>query len=158
MGEDLTRRRPAPGRGQSFHDNLRVAEEAAGSGRALGRHLGIAESTIRGWRHGATPRRPRQDAVIEAARRLSSVGRFGRAYSGETELVIRGTVTVSNDTRPRTIYPGRYIPLTVIRTILDYWLTGDDDDTDQMLWSAIDTYYTPMDIEHITFVGFEGAR
>lgn len=68
--------------GRSPHTELRGWSDAlefivgqAGSGRAAARELGIAETTLRGWRHGRTPR-DGGDYVLDAARRMQRRARL----------------------------------------------------------------------------------
>jgi hypothetical protein len=138
---------PSEDRSPRFNVEIIVAA-SGGSGRAAGRYLGVAESTLRGWRKGVTPRRSNRE-LASAARQ--AVGEhwpaFSDAYHGERILAISGTIRVSGDTRRRTIYPGRNIPLRVMQSILRTWLSGDDKKTEDQLYHAIDVYYQPMSIK-----------
>jgi DNA-binding transcriptional regulator YdaS (Cro superfamily) len=64
----LTGSTDAPG----FRDALREFVAEAGSGRAAARQLGVAESTVRRWRHGGMPRPAARAAFVQAYRRLAA--------------------------------------------------------------------------------------
>jgi hypothetical protein len=146
---------PSEDRSPRFNVEIIVAA-SGGSGRAAGRYLGVAESTLRGWRKGVVPRRSNRE-LASAARQ--AVGEhwpaFSDAYHGERTLAISGRVRVSSDVRPRTIYPGRIIPLQVMQSILRTWLSGDDAKTEAQLYRAIDHYYHPVAFDRLDAAWFE---
>jgi hypothetical protein len=154
MGEDLTDLPTAPSTTLSPFSNVELLVMATGSGRAAARALGVAESTLRGWRNGARPRRADQD-IVAATRAHAKPGRYRAAYQGDTSLAIDAVITVSGDTRKRTIHPGRNIPQRSIQAMLRAWKAGDDDRAEVMLLKAIDNYYQPMRYDRINRVYFE---
>lgn len=138
--------------------NIETLVDAMGSGRSAARALDVAESTLRGWRKGAIPRRSAQSLVATmrtAIHPIRNPGYYTRAYTGVSELTIRGLIRVSKDSRTRTIYPGRYIPRRVMQGILRAWSTADDNRAERLLLKAIDEYYQPMDFDEIVGVWFE---
>lgn len=144
----------APGTGVAANLALIVAH--TGSGRAAGRYLGVSESTLRGWRHGVTPRRDPAFFQIAARVLLSEKsGVWGPAYRGESELVISGLVRVSGDVRRRTIHIGRYIPRRSMQFVLRAWRQGNDAQAEKVLYAAIDRYYQPLALDSIDGVWFE---
>lgn len=128
-----------------------------GSGRAASRATGIPESTLRGWRKGVQPQGRAKEMLEEAARAAAvetNSGHYYDAFDGTLELSIRGSFTVSNDTRVRTVYPGRYIPLGDIQAVLDLWSLGDDDQAEARLIAAIDEWYHPLQYDHVYWARF----
>jgi len=138
-----------PSRTRSIHMNLEMLVAYTGSGRAAARTLGVAESTLRGWRHGTLPKGDRNAEIVSAARRAGAAldTKFIDAYTGQTELTIRALVAVSSDNRDRTLNPGRVIPLSTVRRALNLWLAGEDEKAGTMLARSMDTYYTAVEID-----------
>lgn len=138
----------------SIGRNLSHIISRAGSQRAAARSLGVAESTLRGWLKGSTPRRTPQ-SIASAARAWQSLGRYPEARAGG--LVIKGIVRKSRDERERTIHVGRHIPKPVMGRILTRWLHAEPDSkVEASIWRAIDKYYTAdLDVGQIVAVWFE---
>ncbi len=158
MGVGLTGEDPAPGPALSIVDNLEILVDQFGSGRAAARALGVAESTLRGWRKGVRPRLS-APTIAAMARGAASYGRYQRAYDRPNFLKIRAWVTQSSDTRLRTIHVGREIPAAKIRTVLTLWSKLDDEKADRMLWRAITKHYSAFDsIGHIEWLSFERGK
>lgn len=142
--------------GTNTLDNIERLVEATGSGRAAARALGVAESTLRGWRRGVKPRRPAQWFQAQTRRVLASRRDvYADAWKGDRLLRIKGLIRVSKDVRVRTIDPGKYIPNRVIRRVLSAWENGDDDKAENILIRAIDQYYQPLAFQNIIGVWFE---
>jgi hypothetical protein len=154
MGESLVDSPDVPSTNLPIHVNIELLVEAAGSGRAAARVLGVAESTLRGWRKGAQPRRENR-TIVAAARGTMAGPRWAEIYSGQATIVIHGVVVVSTDVRPRTVYPGRYIPRQTMQGILRAWASADDARAERLLYNAIDTHYQPLQFDVITAVWFE---
>lgn len=149
---------------RSFTWHVETIARLAGSGRAGARLMGVAESTFRGWRHGAVPRGGQRHDTVKALARTMAVQsnptRFHAAMVGDADalLTVKGTFRVSGDTRSRVIYPGRYIPNSVIRRALGEWAQGLDDRAESTVIRAIDTYYQPFAFDKIEWAGFTGSR
>lgn len=158
LGKHLTGRHVGvPHLDRSPQANALILIDIAGSGRAAARMLGVAESTFRGWRHGVQPRGGVNQAIVSAARRLAALNSGRLAYArATTGLAIRGTFTVSKDTRTRDIYPGRQMPRATMTRILNRWAAGEDDHkVEQSLIRAIDRWYQPLQFDRIEAVWFE---
>ena len=156
VGQDLTGHSVPPGPGRSLLGNLEVLVATLGSLRAAGRYLGIGESTLRGWRKGVTPRR--DPGVVAQAARAAAVAQRGvyrDAFRGHKTLSIIGQITVSSDSRIRTVHPGRFIPTGTIQRILRTWAAGDDARAEASLYRAIDRYYQPLRFDNIIQAWFE---
>src|SRR6185436_5381734 len=154
MGHALTGTPFVPSLDRSPQANIESLVSAVGSGRAAARALGVAESTLRGWRRGVTPRRdPR--VFVAAARGALSGDRYAAAYNGDVTFAIKGKIRVSSDERERTVYPGRNIPRQTMQGILRAWATGDDERAERLLYKAIDTNYQPLQFNTVVGVWFE---
>ena len=141
--------------------NAQRLQSIAGSGREAARQLGVAESTLRGWRKGVRPKDPAANQRMVAMGRQLAAARTGelarvRRDPNANGLVIKGIIRVSNDQRTRTILVGRHIPADTMRRILTAWANGvDDSKVDAMLHRAITSYYAPTDFVSIQGVWFE---
>lgn len=160
MGRDLTGLATPPSADLGTARNARILADAAGSGRAAARMLGVAESTFRGWLGGVTPKRGGAFLVTAARLAASATNRPGHlkdAMDADVKtLTIRGLVVVSSDAKIRTIYPGRWIPRIKIRNMLRAWIAGDDARAARLMGRAIETHYVSgMTIDHIEWVTFE---
>jgi len=144
-----------PGPRRPFHENLRILIDAAGSGRAAGRLLGVAETTLRRWRSGVTPRHDRQSLVISAGRAILGGTTYRRAYEGELTIRIKGVIVASKDVRDRTISPGRTIPRRSFQRTLRLWLAGDDEAAGNSLLKATEKYYEGLSVDFIESAWFE---
>lgn len=122
------------------------------TGRGAARALGVPESTLRGWRNGVTSRRGIGTRMVTLARTIAPHLAWAR---GDGSLTIQGTITVSQDTRTRTIHPGRQIPGPIIRSALTRWVNGNDNTAEAIILGAIDRYYQPMEFDQLTRVWFE---
>lgn len=151
LGYALTREANLPR--WSFTDHVEYLVEQAGSGRALGRALGVAESTVRGWRHGSTPRTGMRGFVIEMARDLMVQAHRGWPQDHRT-FSITGEVKVSQDVRSRTLRVGAHIPPYRIDQALELWVAGDDQRAARMIESDIDRYYARVTMTDVTGVGW----
>jgi transposase-like protein len=157
VGQALTGRFRPPSASLSAQQNVEALIEATGSGRAAARTLGVAESTLRGWRHGVKPRGGNQPLVVAARAALTAkTGELARARAGQTELAITGIIVVSSDSRKRTVHPGRYIPRSTINRILTMWSQAQPDDkVEAALLRAIDRWYQPLDFDQVIGAAFE---
>lgn len=158
MGQDLTGLHNVPSTALSAQENIEILVAAIGSGRAAARALGVAESTLRGWRKGARPRRDNQ--LFVATTRGAATARFrpdhyDDAYHGRKIMAIKGIIRVSNDARPRTAHVGREIPLRSMQGVLRAWSSGDDDKAERLLQNAIIRYYASLEFDAIERVWFE---
>lgn len=54
----------------TFHEQLSALVAQEGSGRAAARRLGVAESTVRRWRHGGKPKQANLSAFEQVTRQL----------------------------------------------------------------------------------------
>jgi len=153
LGDELTDgANPHPDLG--IHANLEILVTQLGSGRAAARFLGVAESTLRGWRRGVNPR-GRSAEIFLAARNASLGTQWKAGYDGTGELAIKGRIRVSNDFRDRTIHHGRVIPIELMRRILTTWRRGSDARAEALLYGAIDRYYQPVEFIDIERAWFE---
>lgn len=130
----LTHRSPASER-RPLAQRLQALERQHGSVRAAAADAGVSESTWRRWRKGQSTPKPENERKVNRAQRraampegrrrrfLSSVGRGG-AGGG---LTVTGWVTVSKDTRYRTLNLGAHLGPGRLDDLLDAFLTGDDD-------------------------------
>lgn len=161
LGRGLTDTSVTPSRYPAV-DNPRASVEAlvsvAGSGRAAARYLGVAESTLRGWRHGVTPKRDHRQ-LASAARTAMMLGTqtWNDAYTGVTQMMIKGWVVASSDRRNRTIKVGIYIPQQRTQAVLRAWLAGDDARAERLLNRAIFDHYEGVYVEdaNTDYVWFE---
>lgn len=109
-----------------------------GSGRAASRATGIPESTLRGWRHGVTPKGPAAERLL----RLTRVAAPNLNYARDNgSLAIQGTVQYSADRRDRIIHPGRFIPRSLIRRALTEWVNGNFNKAETLIHNATMKYY-----------------
>jgi hypothetical protein len=159
MGVDLTGMGRVPSERLSVMENAQILARLAGSGRAAARALGVAESTLRGWRRGVQPRTV-PTSLVTLGRALAVQSNrpehMAQVMAGGRLLTIRGVVVVSGDARLRTIHPGRDIPLVKIRNIVRAWAAGQDDRVDRLTVNAINHHYAPgMDIGSVEWVTFE---
>lgn len=114
----------------SWSDALELIVGEAGSGRAAARELGIAETTLRGWRHGRTPR-DGGDFVLDAALKMQRRARLrpGREARlrkpgalGEAKLV--GRLSYDGAPEPdRDVGIGDYLS-EVQNDLVDAYLDG----------------------------------
>lgn len=154
VGQALTASAAPPSLSLSPQSNIELLVWATGSGRAAARALGVAESTLRGWRRGVKPRKdPR--VLVAAARGAMAAPRWNEIYRGDKTLVIEGWIRVSSDLRKRTVYPGRTIPRRVMQSVLRAWAQADDERAERLLYNAIDTHYQPLEFDVILGVWFE---
>jgi hypothetical protein len=133
---------------------------ALGSRKAVAAQLGVSPTTERRWRTGRQKPSVAGRGLAAATRRaLLPADREREIRKGEgggARLHVKGTVTVSGDTRPRVVRPGDYIPGPAMGRILSAWLGGDDAGAERLFWKATDRYYTAgMDIEPITDMWLE---
>jgi hypothetical protein len=163
MGQDLTGLNNPPSATLSVWENLEILVAATGSGRAAARALGVAESTLRGWRKGARPRRTNLEFVATARGAATAYYRpsafggshYDAAYRGDVIMAIRGWIKVSNDSRKRTIHVGREIPQRSMQGILRAWSAGNDEKAESLLVNAITRYYANVNITAVLGVWFE---
>lgn len=146
----------------TFTDDVRLLVQHYGSGRAAARALGVAESTFRAWRHGAVPRGGQRRDDIKTAARMAATDpdKMAAAEAGDADalLTVKGIFTVSRDSRIRTIHPGRYIPLPIIRNVLDLWRQGQDAAAERALVNAADHYYQPFAYDQVFWARFGPDR
>lgn len=148
MGESLMRSRVPTTQAQGAE----YLAARLGGGRAAARALGVAESTFRGWRGGVVSRKGIGARLATLARTMAP----GLAHArGDGSLTITGIITVSSDTRERTIHPGRNIPGPIIRQALTRWVNGNDNTAEAIIYGAIDRYYQPLEFDQIIRVWFE---
>ena len=134
MGESLMGQ-PAP---RSQADAANYLADRLGSGRAAARALGVAESTFRGWRSGVTSKRGIGTRLTVLARQMAPGLPRARTTGS---LAIHAEVTMSSDTRERTLHVGRKIPQPLIRRALTAWAMGNDRAVETLLTNAILKYY-----------------
>lgn len=156
FGQSLTGLPVSPSADLPTAVNAELLVATLGSGRAAARHLGVAESTFRGWRKGAKARIGTR-ALAAAARRAATPPQLLKDIrSGVRSLRITGTIRSSDDVRDRTVYPGRHIPQPTMDRILRAWLAADDDaKVEAALLRAIDSYYAPLAFLRVTGVDWE---
>jgi hypothetical protein len=136
--------------------NVELLVMALGSGRAAARHLGVAESTLRGWRNGRNPRGGSQPLAAAARQAATPLELLRDIRNGNRSLSIKGRILTSSDERDRTINPGRTIPQPTMNRILRMWLAAEDDaKVEAALLKAIDSYYAPMAFLRIDDVYWE---
>jgi len=166
MGEGLTGQTA----GNVPSDNWTIARlvetlaVVAGSGSAAARVLGVAPVTFNRWRKGTQrPTRLPKDAMVSGLRALLAekyaAGQLHRIRTGAAGIVITGWITVSTDTRERTIRPGRFIPKVKIRNVVNAWLLGQDERAERLLRNAINRHYMEddedMELDDVTRIRFE---
>lgn len=136
--------------------NVEALVFVTGSGRAAARHLGVAESTLRGWRRGRVPRVGSRSLAAAARMAGTPPQLLTNIRDGTRSLRISGWIISSRDRRRRTVNPGRFIPQPTMNRILNRWLSADDDSkVEASLLRAIDTYYTPLGFDIIESVDWE---
>lgn len=147
---------PVPSASLPAAVNVEILVQLLGSGRAVARHLGIGESTVRGWRHGRTPRIGSHALAVAARRAGTPPQLLADIRSGNRTLRITGYIFASSDYRHRTVNPGREIPQPTMNRIIARWLNAEDDSrVEASLQRAINTYYTPLDFDLIEEADWE---
>lgn len=154
----LTGRSPG-GERRSIRQQLGDIERRAGSVKAAARETGVSESTWRRWKSGKSKPRPQNaDKVRRARRRIYSADQRQAAagsVGGSGGLTITGDVTISRDTRPRSLVMGPYLSQARIQAVLNAFAEGDMAELEAQLQAAIIEYgiSEPTSIENpvITF-------
>lgn len=155
LGEELTRPYGLPSVDNTPAENIEIIVRAAGSGRGAARFLGIGESTLRGWRKGARPKRS-PEWLVQQARAAAQNDMYRAGRSGEGSLAVTGWIQASSDLRRRTIHPGAAgFPLALIRRALTAWDKGLDSHADALIVGGIDRYYQPLEFVSVERAWFE---
>jgi hypothetical protein len=140
---------PSGGEPTGFHGSLRFLRDDYPSGRAMARDLGVAESTLRGWLGGRTPRSGVSGITEEASyrwrREALTEGREAamRADWSADSLVVVGTYAYGGkDPRPgdehREVQLGEYLHGGGGERLVDAFLDGaSPDDLESILIDAI---------------------
>lgn len=143
--------------GLSMGDLLVRLVAVAGTGKAAAKALGVSPTTFYRWRRGVQQPKVKPDMIRATLRRQLLKPNLERQIrSKQKTLHIHGTITVSGDTRPRTLKVGNHIPATTMGRILNTWLRGEDDKVSTQLWNAIDKHYLrDIEIDALTGVEFK---
>ena len=155
MGDALIDRHRPPAADASIHVLADLAIKVAGSVKGAAALFGVHRATFARWRtKGVTPKggtvplvRALRTAMLPPAKERQIKGK-------QLNLVLIGSVVVSNDTRTRKLAVGRSFPLGTMTRIINLWKAGEDKKAEKALNSAISKYY----LDGFSFDRLDGAQ
>ncbi len=159
-------------------------EKHYGSMAEASRRTGIPRTTLRRWKSGASKpkdtrltRALRESLVPEGRRRrvkgstgsprfarneTATAGRgSGAVRSGHGGLTVTASVTVSADTRDRTMFVGQHLTPDRGDALLNAFLAGDNARMEEILNGAFAAYFgspSSWTINEVHSIGFEPIR
>lgn len=158
-------------------------EKKYGNLSEASRRTGIPRTTLRRWRDGkSTPagensrkltRSVRESLVPEGRRKrvTRSTGNPERARgerrtgkgstaSGHGGLTITATVSISSDSRERTLYVGQHLSEEKGQELMGAFLAGDDAAFEREITEALNKYFggSGWTVESVTGVGFDPIK
>lgn len=167
-------------------DQVAHLERQYGSMAEASRRTGIPRTTLRRWKSGAARPKPTDRRLIRALReslvpdgrrrrvkRSTGSPRFaqnetrtagrgsGTVRSGHGGLTVTASVTVSADTRDRTMFVGQHLTPDRGDALLNAFLTGDNEQMEAILHGAFSAYFgspSSWTINDVHSVGFEPIR
>lgn len=149
----------APSTGNSAQGLVSALVAMTGSGAKAARVLGVSPSSVYRWQRGASPKIGVRAIVAGIRAYAVATGPhpdlLQRVGPGGLELSLNAVVTVSRDSRRRTIDIGRHVSRRRMLNMLKAWISGDDARFNRLFGKAIeDEYAQGMEIEDITAMWF----
>jgi hypothetical protein len=167
----------------STKDQVAHLERHYGSMAKASRETGIPRTTLRRWKMGmGKPKGNRltkavRESLVPPGRRKRVAGSTGPARYGRGEtrttgrgsgsvrgghggLTLSASVTVSSDTRDRTMFVGQHIGADVGEQLLNAFLEGDNSRVEEILNAALDAYFgsSSWTLNAVHSVGFDPIR
>lgn len=168
----------------SPREQVKHLEKQYGSMAEASRKTGIPRTTLRRWKLGVgKPKGERltravRETLVPAGRRKRVAGSTGPAGYGRGEsnttgrgssavrsthggLTVNASVTVSSDTRDRTLFIGQHVGPAVGEDLLAAFLAGDDSRMEQILNDALSAYFgssSSWTLNAVYSVGFDPVR
>jgi len=159
----LSGRQSGPGaemKGLGVSDMARAVRADAGSQKAAAAQLGVNVATFRRWESGRVKAPKGLGTLAQAARAAMRRARMSpgkeKRLRGTPNVAVGGEITVSRDTRNRTVQLGGDMPRGTLGPVVDAYLRGDDVAAGAAMHAAIATAIPSMSVGDVSSLRLGG--